>query len=214
MRSRKLSDGAAAVLDFLCAVGWEVLDSGRAVAGARAAGFEVEICCLGTVRAEADGRPAAALLFSASCLAREAAVGAVKCEGTFAGLVVSRLAAGAALLVVLDARLSRLEDAAVGAVRELRLVLRPMLGLEALVGERGDLPVEEDDFLSETGDLRFLSAIFGGDPVATGSGLWLLRGLMPGLFWGVDLMSETALGVAVDFAACSFLGGVLSIALF
>lgn len=208
MRSRKLSDGVAAVVGFFVA-GWEVLDSGRVVVGARAAGFDVETCCLGTVRAEADGRPAAGLLLSASCLAREAAVGAVKCEGRLTGLVVSRLAAGAVLLTVLDARLSRLADAAVGAVREPRLVLRTTLGLDALVGERGDLPVEDDDFLSEMGDLRLFSATFEGDPVATGSGLWLLRGLMPGLFEGDDLTSETAFGVAVDVAACSFFGGVL-----
>jgi hypothetical protein len=213
MRSRKLSDGAAAVVVFFAA-GCEVLDSGRVVVEARAAGLFVEICCLGTVRAETDGRPAAGLLLSASCLAREAAVGAVKCEGMLAGLVVSRLTAGAVLLAVLEVRLSRLADAAVGAVRELRLDLRTTPDLEALVGERGDLPVEEDDFLSETGDLRLFSAAFEGDPVATGSGLWLLRGLMPGLFWGDDLTSETALGVAVVVAACCFLGGVLSTALF
>ena len=130
------------------------------------------------------------------------------------GLVVSRLEAGAVLLTVLDVRLSRLADAAVGAVRELRLDFRTTLGLEALVGERGDLPVEDDDFLSEIGDLRFFSAAFEGDPVVTGSGLWLLRGLMPGLFEGDDLTSETALGVAVDVATCSFFGGVLSTALF
>ena len=201
------------MVDFFAA-GCEVLDSGRVVVGARAAGFDVEICCLGTVRPETDGRAAAALLFSASCLAREAAVGAVRCDGRLTGLVVSRLAAGAALLTVLDVRLSRLADAAVGAVRELRLVLRATLGLEALVGERGDLVVEEDDFLSEIGDLRLFSAAFEGDPVATGSGLWLLRGLMPGLFEGDDLTSETAFGVAVDVAAGSFFGGVLCAALF
>jgi hypothetical protein len=77
MRSRKLSDGAAVVVVFFAA-GCEVLDSGRVVVGARAAGFDVEICCLGTVRAGTDERPAAALLLSASCLAREAAVGAVR----------------------------------------------------------------------------------------------------------------------------------------
>lgn len=202
------------VLDFLCAVGCELLDSGRVVVEARAAGLFVEICCLGTVRADTDGRPVAGLLLSASCLAREAAVGAVKCEGMLAGLVVSRLVAGAVLLTVLDARLSRLEEAAVGAVRELRLVLRSMLGLEALVGERGDLPFDEDDFLSEMGDLRLLSVALEGEPVETGSGLWLLRGLMSGLFDGVDLTSVTAFGVAVDFDACSLFGGVCSAALF
>ena len=213
MRSRKLSDGAAVVVDFFAA-GCEVLDSGRAVMDARAAGFDVDTCCLGMTRLAPEGRPAAGLLLSASCLAREAAVGAVRCEGMFAGLVVSRLAAGAALLTVLDVRLSRLADAAVGAVRELRLDFRTTLGLDALVGERGDLPVEEDDFLSEIGDLRLFSAAFEGDPVATGSGLWLLRGLMPGLFAGDDLTSDTAFGVAVVAAACSFFGGVLSTALF
>jgi hypothetical protein len=208
MRSRKLSEGAAVVLDFLGAAGCALRDSGRVVVEARAAGLEDEICCLGTVRLVAAGRVVDALLLSASCLAREAAVGAVRCEGRLAGLVVSRLAAGAAVFTVLDARLSRPEDAAVGAVRELRLVLRSRLGLEALVGDRGDL-LEVDDFLSEIGDLRLLLAAFAGDPVATGSGLWLLRGLMPGLFEGVDLISATDLGVAVGCAAC-FLGGVIS----
>ena len=119
------------------------------------------------------------------------------------------MAAGAALLTVLDVRLSRLADASVGAVRELRLVFRTTLGLEALVGESGDLPVEEDDFLSEIGDLTLFSAAFEGDPVVTGSGLWVLRGLMPALLEGDDLTSETAFGVAVVVAACSFFGGVL-----
>lgn len=181
MRSRKLSDGAAVVLDFLGAVCCALRDSGRVVVEARAAGLEEEICCFGTLRAAAAGRPVEGLLLSASCLARDAAVGAVKCEGRLAGLVASRLPADAVLLAVLDARLSRPEDAAVGAVRELRLVLRPMLGLETLVGERGDL-LEEDDFLSEIGDLRLLSVDFEGDPVAMASGLWLLRGLIIGLF--------------------------------
>jgi hypothetical protein len=122
-------------------------------------------------------------------------VGAVKCDGILAGLVVSRLAAGAALLTVLDARLSRLADDAVGAVIEPRLALRVMPGFEALLGERGDLP-EEDDFLSEIGDLRLRSAAFEGDPVAIASGLWLLRGLIAGLFEGVDLMLLTDFGVA------------------
>jgi len=185
MRSRKLSDGAAVVLDFRGALCWVLRDSGRVAVELRAAGFEVEICCLGGARADTDGRPVEGLLLSASCLAREAAVGAVRCDGRLAGLVVSRLTAGAEGLTV-DSLLSRADEAAVGATRELRLALRATLGLGVPVGESVAL-LDEEDFLSlgdfkAEGDLRLPSDAFWGEPVETGSGLWLLRGLIGGLF--------------------------------
>lgn len=178
MRSRKLSDGAVGLVFFLGALCWVP----EPAAEVRAAGLLVEICCLGGARAVMDGRPVllAGLLLSDSCLAREAAVGAVKCEDMLAALVGSRLLAAAAGLTEPDSRLSRAEDDAVGAVRELRLALR-FMDLGAPSGERGDL-VEEDDFLSEVGDFKLFSDAFCGEPVETGSGLWLLRGLMGDFF--------------------------------
>jgi len=184
MRSRKLSDGAAVVLDFRGALCWALRDSGRVAVEVRAAGLDVEICCLGGARAVTDGRPVDGLLLSDSCLARDAAVGAVRCDGRLAGLVVSRLTAGTEGLTVDSLRA---DEAAVGATRELRLALRTTLVLGVPVGERVAL-LEEEDFLSlagdfnAEGDLRLPSDAFWGESVETGSGLWLLRGLIGGLF--------------------------------
>ena len=74
-----------------------------------------------------------------------------------------------------------IEDAAVGAVRELRLALRVTVVFEALVGETGIL-AEAVDFFSLMGDFKLFSAAFAGDPVEMASGLWLLCGLIGGLF--------------------------------
>ena len=194
-------------------------DSGRVAVELRAAGRFVEICCLGGARAATDGRAVEGLLVSASCLAREAAVGAVRCDGRLAGLVVSRLTAGTEGLTV-DSLLSRAAEAAVGATRELRLALRTTPDLGVLVGERVALLEEEEDFLSlvgdlkAEGDLRLLSTAFLGEPVDTGSGLWLLRGFIGGLFSRVDLISATDFGVAVACCVCSVFLGVISAALF
>jgi hypothetical protein len=90
--------------------------------------------------------------------------------------------------LTVDSLLSRAAEAAVGATRELRLALRTTPDLEVSVGERAALLDEEEDFLSlagdfkAEGDLRLPSDAFLGEAVETGSGLWLLRGLIAGLF--------------------------------
>lgn len=78
-----------------------------------------------------------------SCLAREAAVGAVNREETSRGLVTSRgfgLGAACLLAAALSAAAARATEAAVGAVREARLVFLPacVVGLGEVTVDAGE----------------------------------------------------------------------------
>lgn len=110
----------------------------------RGVGFEEEVVGFG--RALRDARMLLELDDSPSCRAREAAVGAVRCEDTFAGRVVCGLVAVDDPVFVLSAAApARAIEAAVGAVRELLLFFGIVVffttGEEGAsdLGVRGDL---------------------------------------------------------------------------
>lgn len=115
------------------------------------------------------------LVPSASCFAREAAVGAMRCELMLAGLVVSRglgFAAGAELLLENDSRDVLAAEAAVGAASELRLALRVTSRAGAAFGESEDLFDVGD--LAISGDLRLpAGAALLEESTETGLGLVL-----------------------------------------
>ena len=143
---------------------------------------------------------------SGSCFAREDAVGAVRCEGRLTGFVVSLgLGLEVAVLDALSLGPDRAIDAAVGAVRELRLAfLRGALagcafgdsvfaGFEAKLAEVGVLAL--------AGDLIVVAAGFGGALVEIAAGLPvpLTVGFFPAAFaasalWPVDFLKSSATG--------------------
>lgn len=153
----------------------------------RGVGRALELCGFGFVLVEALGLKVGAGGAAASCLARDAAVGAVSRDGRLMGLVTSRglvLAVGGDCFELVDTERSAFEaratEAAVGAVKELRLAFfvgclvagGEVTGFEAggaadLVkdGVRGGLPMAGDftlgagaldaDFVLSDGTLPF-----------------------------------------------------------
>ena len=121
---------------------------------------------------------------SASCFAREAAVGAVSLDEISAGLVASRgLVLGGEALVLVELCLSVFAalatEAAVGAVSELRLAFlagsRELVAFDVALGEEVDGALAEDGvrgwlFVSE-GDFSELEDAFEGALVDMAAGL-------------------------------------------
>ena len=152
---------------------------------------------------------------SASCFALDAAVGASRWDGTFAGFVTSRgLGLAVGDVFVLDELSApapeRARDAAVGAVREL------LLGFLSGALCAGDAVEDPDTFVEVgvlgwlAGDLTALEEVLGGAFVDIAAGLPLAKGFFASTFLPADFAdlrsSETGGSASPPLTASSLAG--------